>query len=231
MAFKRSDNRVYIGIAAFIIIVIIFAVFFSNIQITPAYIENVYLDDNWIEDDDERYNESKLLGLEQILGFTYRLNENINDYYPTYLTVTTLKTFFMMNEDELLDKTKETINNAMNEKNISLDYNSMIAGNRVLDNGHKTMYIVYEGFDNSTDVSEKINIIGETWNCGTSGTSVICIGYAQITDNEHNNPNENLTYWAKIVRDEEGTFRMFNRGNNELMFQGEDGLIFNVKCH
>jgi len=32
------------------------------------------------------------------------------------------------------------------------------------------------------------------------------------------------TYWAKIIRDEEGTF-----GEGE--FQGADGLIFNVKCH
>jgi hypothetical protein len=229
--FRESSNKVYIGIAFFIIAVIIFAVFFSNIQIIPAYIENKYLGDNWIEDDDERYNESKLLGLEQIISFTYIVSENINRYFPSYLTVTTLKTFFMMNEDELLEKTRETIESTAMERNISLDPSSKITGNRLISNGHKTMYTVYEGFDNSSGYSEKINIIGETWNCGTSGTSIICIGYAQITDKEHGKTEENLTFWAEIVQDKEGTFRMFNRGDNELIFQGVDGLIYNVKCH
>jgi hypothetical protein len=46
---------------------------------------------------------------------------------------------------------------------------------------------VYNGTDNSKNPSEEVKIIGEVWNCATSGTSIICIGVAQITDNAHSN--------------------------------------------
>ena len=39
-------------------------------------------------------------------------------------------------------------------------------GERALNTGHKTMYVIYNGIDNSTNISEEIKIIGETWNCG-----------------------------------------------------------------
>ena len=80
---------------------------------------------------------------------------------------------------------------------------------------------------------DKIYYIGETWNCGVSGTAIICIGYAQITDNIDNNSNENYENFAKIIKDKEGTFREYfrNKVSDELIFQGENGLIFNVKCH
>jgi hypothetical protein len=86
------------------------------------------------------------------------------------------------------------------------------------------MYTIYEGNDTSKDPYEKIKIIGESWSCGTSGTSIIIIGVAQISDNLNNNTEINTTHWAKIVKDEEGTF-----GLEE--FIGEDGLIYNIICH
>jgi len=148
-------------------------------------------------------------------------NNNIN--FPAYITVTSIKTIFMMSEDDLKVQTLDTIKEASN-RGIVIDEASMYTGIRTLNNGHKTTYVIYDGNDTSKEPNEIIKIIGESWNCGTSGTSIICIGLAQLTDNAHNKSELNITYWAKIIKDNEGTF-----GLEE--YKGEDGLIFNVKCH
>ena len=105
-----------------------------------------------------------------------------------------------------------------------MDKTTEISGERMLKNEHNTMYIVFDGNDTSKNPSEKIKIIVEVWRCKTSGTSVICIGFAQITDNLHGNSELNIDHWKKIVRDGVGTF-----GTGD--FLGEDGLIYNVFCH
>ena len=210
MVFKGegSGNWVYGIIAVIIIIVIVLTIIFSANNLTPAYIDDdILADNNWSEDITERYYEERLFGLEKQASFTYR----INDSYPSYLTVTSIKTLFMMSEDELLSKTIETINNEIENFNIVLDNTSKIEGDRLLNSSHKTMYVIYNGTDTSKNPSEKIKIIGETWNCAGSGTSIICIGLAQITDNIHNNSDENLLHWTEIIK--------------------ENGLIFNVRCH
>jgi hypothetical protein len=84
----------------------------------------------------------------------------------------------------------------------------------------------------SENIAEQVRFIGETWNCDKSGTSVICIGYAQVTNNSDYNSEFNLTYWAKIIGDKDGTFLQkypsyFSFGS----FIDSNGLIFNVKCH
>ena len=135
----------------------------------------------------------------------------------------------MMNKNELFDKTIETIIAETKNQNILLNSSSRITGNRVVNNTHKTSYVIYDGtINNSKNIPEKIKIIGESWNCALSGTSVICIGYAQITYHANNISSENLNNWARIIKDKEGTFSDSYTSN---IFQGENGLIFNVVCH
>ena len=210
MVFKggRRENRIYIFIAIVIITVIILTIFFSTNKITKAFIEDSILGDSWYEDIDERKEESQLWGLENWASFTYKNN---NDSYPAYVTITSIKLIFMMNEDDLLDKTEATINKA-SKQGIYIDIDTRITGKRDINKGHKTTYVIYDGNDTVKEPYERIKIIGEAWNCGNSGTSIICIGVAQITDNTNNNSEVNTTYWERII-------------NNQ------DGLIFNVKCH
>lgn len=212
-----GEGRIYVIIAVFILIVVVFAVVFGSSQLTPAYIPDNFLGEGWSENIGERDSGSQFLGLEKWCSITYMIGEK----YPAYLTVTTIKTLIMMNENELRDKTIETIEKAL-QQGIAIDNNTKVTGERVLKNRHKTMYIIYDGNDTSKDPSEKIKIIGEIWNCGASGTSIICIGVAQITDNAHNNSEINTVYWKKIVRDENGVIDDF---------VGDDGLIYNVICH
>jgi len=203
---EEKKNRMVYGIISIVVIIlIIITVIFSSNSITESYIDDKYISNGWIEDiNDREYNE-RLFGLEKQASFTYRIDGS----YPAYVSVTTIKTLFLMNEKELFDKTVET-------------------GSRILNNTHKTSYVIYDGTDNSKNISEEIKIIGECWNCAASGTSIICIGYAQITDNAANNSSVNLNNWARILKDKDGTF-VNTYGSN--IFQGENGLIFNVICH
>lgn len=217
MVFKGGsrDNKIYAIIALLIIIIIIFAILFSRPPLDPAYIEYDILDDDWFDDLNERDGDSQLFHLEEWNSFTYR---NFDSTFHAYVSVTTVKTLFMMSDNELKDQTLETIQKA-SDQGIILDENSRIDGRRIISNGHETNYIIYSGNDTTKNPAEQIKIIGESWNCGASGNSIICIGFAQIT-NKSQTSNE---YWIKSISDEEGTF-----GEE---FQGNNGLIFNVKCH
>ena len=221
MALKRrlGENKIYAIIAVFILIVIVTTVIITSNNYTPAKIPFEFLSDDWFQDIEDTTSDSQILS--SCSSLTYK---NYNDSYPAYVTVTTRKTLFMMSEDELMDETIKTIKDA-SKQGIIVDEAAKETGSRILSNGeHMTRYVVYNGFDNSSGVSEEIKIIGDTWNCGISGISVICIGFAQTTNNTYNNPEVVTTHWAKIVRDEQGTF-----GTGDYM--GQDGLLFNVECH
>ncbi|UCF50157.1 MAG: hypothetical protein JSU91_01360 [Thermoplasmatales archaeon] len=204
----ERENRIYIIIAVIIIVVIIFTIFFSTNTLKKAFIEDSFLDDSWFEDIIERREGSQLFGLENWASFTYK-NDNLS--YPAYVTVTSIKLLFMMNEEDLLEKTEDTIKR-ISEQGIFIDISSRISDKRELKNGHKTTYVIYDGNDTSEEPSERIKIIGETWNCGNSGTSIICIGVAQVTDNASNNSKINIVNWERIIG-------------------YQNGLIYNVKCH
>jgi hypothetical protein len=215
------ENKVYIAISLLTMIVIILAIIFSTSQLTKAYIEDEILGEFWSEDIDERVEGSQLFGIDKWVSFTYR---NEDDSYPAYVTITSIKMFFMINENDLKVKTIETINKA-SEQGIVIDKSSELTGQRVTkDKAHRTNYFIYDGNDTSNDVYEKIKIIGECWNCENSGTSIICIGVAQISDKAHGNSENITTYWAEIIGDKIGTFGLGD-------YKTDNGLIFNVKCH
>ena len=213
-----GEKRLYLLIAVFVLILVIFTFVVVSNQFVPAYVPDSFLNDVWIENLEDRDSGSHLLGLSKWYSLTYR---NVGNF-SAYLTVTTFKNLLMMNEDDIRDKTMETIEEKTLQQGITIDNTTKLVGERFLKNNHKTMYIIYDGYDTTKDPYEKIKIIGEVWNCGTSGVSVICIGVAQITDYVHNNSEENTIYWEKILRDENGVIENFT---------GEDGLIYNIKCH
>ncbi len=228
MSFKGSrENWLYAIISIFIILLIFIAVLFSSNDIKESIIPDNILGENWYEDYNERYTESRIFGLEKQISFTYKVDDKI---FPSFLTVNTYKTIFMINEKDLFEKTVDTIFTAMNEKNITLEKNSKIEGQRVLKNGHKTRYILYNGTKILDNGEENIKIIGETWNCGESGTSVIVIGFSQTTNNSQNKSDDYLVHWAKMIRDQANTFDKYFK-DDDYSFLGEDGLIFNIKCH
>jgi hypothetical protein len=216
---ERINSRIYIVVAVFIIIVVILAIFLSSNQLVSAKILDEALGNSWIEDIGGRDSGSGFLGLDKWASFTYK-NNNLS--YSAYVTVTTFKTLFIMSEMELKNKMEETIKNSF-AQGVTIDLDSKITGERTLSNGHKSLYSIYDGNYSFNEKNEKIKIIGETWNCGVSGTSIVCFGYAQITNNTYSELLIDLTYWIKILKDKDGTFG--------LDYNGTDGLLYNVICH
>ncbi len=221
---EQKINKFYVALAFVVLILLIITFLFSGNQIIRAIVPSDYLTDNW-DDLGEATYEERVFGLEKQASIKYGIEDDYDN--SAFLRVTTFKTIFMVGEDELINKTDNTIIQSSVEKNITLNQSSVLKGSRILRNGHKTSYIIYNGSIFSNNFEEKVVLIGETWNCPSSGTSIICIGYAQITDNE-NSLGYNYDNLAKIIGDAAGTF--VNKFN-EYDFIKQDSLIFNVKCH
>ncbi len=208
-----GENKKHIWMIIALMLVLLVA-FSGCVNISCSYIPDLVITDGWHENLALRNTGSQFLGLEKWCGSVYE----INGKYPASLTVTTIKTLILTDEEDLQKKTIETIEETFQDS-IQLNESTKLTGERTILKKHKTMYMIYDGID--TNRNEKIKIIGEVWNCGTSGTSIICIGMAYITNN--GNPTiENTENWQKIVMDPGGTIGSFT---------GEEGLIYNVHCH
>jgi hypothetical protein len=194
------------------LLLFIFILFSGCVDLTCAYVKEPAVSDGWYENTALRNTGTQFLGLEKWCSSTYE----INGKYPASLTVTTLKTLVLTDEGEIQKKMRQTIEETFLN---SIQLNENISGERTLQNSHKTMYILYDGIDTKKD--ENVKIIGEVWNCATSGTSVICIGVAYVTNKEISDV-ENTENWQKIVMDSSGTIDGFI---------GEEGLIDNIHCH
>ena len=214
MVDRENKKHIWMIIALMLVLLVVFS---GCISINCAYIPDSVITDGWYENLSLRNTGSQFLGLEKWCGSVYE----INGKYPAHLTVTTLKTLVLTDEEELQRKTIEIIEETFQDS-IQLNENTTLTGERTLLQTHKTMYMIYDGKDITKN--NKIKIIGEVWNCGTPGTSIISIGVAQVTNNAYGDSNINFSVWRKIVMDEIGTFGVGD-------FQGEDGLIYNVICH
>ena len=206
-----EEKKNFFGL--FLIIIIVVMVCFSGcIDLTCANVSNLAIGNGWNENVALRNTGVQFLGLEKWCSTTYE----INGKYPASLTVTTLKSIVLSDENEILQNTRRTIEDTF-QNNIELLENS--SGERILKNNHKSLYTLYDGDDVNKD--EKVKIICEIWNCADSGTSVICIGIAYITNQEI--PDVfNYYNWKKIVKDSSGSINGYIDDN---------GLIDSINCH
>jgi len=204
------EKKKIIGIIT--LFLFIFILLSGCVDLTCAYVKDSVITDGWNENMALSNTGLQFLGLEKWCSSTYE----INGKYPASLTVTTLKTLVLTDESEIQKKTRQTIEETF-QNNIRIKENT--SGERTLQNNHKTMYIIYNGIDISKN--ESVKIISDVWNCDTSGTSIICIGVAYITNKEIPDVRD-MENWQKIVMDFSGTIDGFI---------GESGLIDNICCH
>ena len=188
------------------------ALFSGCTSLTSAYLPTAVLNQGWHQNVALRNTGTQGLGLEKWTSLIYEINGN----YPAFLTITTLKTLVLISEDQLQQRIQETITDTFQEQ---IEFNESLRGERLIQQNHRTMYIVFNGTEITTQ--EKVKIIGEVWNCGASGTSIICIGIAYLTNTDIPNV-ESSDQWEKIVMDPDGTIEGF---------QGENGLLYNIICH
>ncbi|MCK5261662.1 MAG: hypothetical protein KAJ44_05740, partial [Thermoplasmatales archaeon] len=168
MIARENKKHIWMTIALMLVLLVAFS---GCVNISCSYIPDLVITDGWHENLALRNTGSQFLGLEKWCGSVYE----INGKYPASLTVTTIKTLILTDEEELQKKTIETIEETFQDS-IQLNESTKLTGERTLLKKHKTMYMIYDGID--INRNEKIKIIGEVWNCGTSGTSIICIGIA-----------------------------------------------------
>lgn len=218
---ERTNNRVYIAIAFFIIITLILTIIFTTGDFTKAYAKDSTLVGGWTENPTERETTEKYLGLVQTNTYTYEIDQTKTNY-PASLTVTTIKTPVMMTEKELREETINTISKKAEEKSIHLDKENKTIGERILKNNHQTKYVIFNGTNTSKNSSAKVKIIGEVWNCGKSGTSIVCIGTAQITMDDNISMTD-TTQWEKIIGG-------VGKGKIKNITQ-PNALIYNIICH
>jgi len=182
------------------------------VTLTSAYVPDAFLIDGWYENTSLRNTGLQFMGMEKWGSLTYE----INGKFPATLTVTTLKSLIIANEEDIKKKTTEAIDQTFNDRIIVTNSTS---GKRQLSTGHESIYMLYEGYD--TKDNETVKMIGEVWNCPTSGTSIICIGLAFISNHEQGGLF-NMSHWNILIQDPLGTLE----GST-----GEKGLIYNIVCH
>ena len=187
------------------------------IDLTHAYIPDSLLTEGWHENVSCRETDAQSFGLEKWASMRYEYN----DTYDAWLIITTMKTLTRMDDQQLQEKTLDTIHTALPEGMV-LNESNNITGARVLKNRHKTRYMIYEGGERNDTGEQKVKIIGEMWHCKSSGTAVICVGMAFITDQLTNATGENMAHWATMVMDESGTIGGWT---------GENGRIYSVVDH
>jgi hypothetical protein len=210
---KAEEKKKHIWILIMIILLTL-TILSGCVNIKCAYIPDEILSNGWYENLSLRNTGLHFLGMEKWCSSVYEYKGK----YSSSLTVTTIKSLLLADEDEMNEKTQEIIENNFIE-NIQLNVSTKITGERTLYNSHKTKYIIYEGID--VIKKNKIKIIGEVWNCGVSGSSVICIGIAYISD-EEKPLIYNIENWEKIIVDPIGSIENHT---------GENGLIYNINCH
>jgi len=203
-----------VKILLFIVSILMIHSLSGCVNLKCSYVPNDFLVNGWYENISLRNTGLHFLGLEKWCNVIYE----VKGKYSASLIVTSLKSLFLEDENELYDILKNIIQENFKDK-ISIIESSKIMGERYNFNNHKTKYIIYDCIDSEKQLA--IKMIGEVWNCQTSGSSIICIGIA-YTSNEENLTINNLSNWQKIVEDPYG-----NIGN----YYGEEGLIYNIKCH
>lgn len=182
------------------------------VELKTAYIPPEVLPNEWIEVTSLKNTGIEFLGLEKWSSVTYEIQGEID----ASLTVTTINTLVLTDEDELIDHVNATINSIFKDRfSLTLE----IEDSRDLSTQHTSKYMIYTGENCSTNGS--VRIIGEVWNCGVTGVSVICLGFVFTSSNSSVLINRTIP-WSMIIGDPGGSI------DGHV---NESGLIYSVRCH
>lgn len=196
-----------------IFVLFLFLIIISSgcVELKTAYIEPDKLPPGWIEVTALKNTVIESFGFEKWSSVTYEYQEILKGI----LTISTINTLVLTDENDLLHYVNSTVYSIFeNHGNLSL----MHQGSRSLLTKHTSQYIIYQLHNKSTNITGLI--IGEVWNCGIAGASIMCMGFV-IDENSTNQSLENSDIWLQIVGDPFGNI------DGKLY----EGLIYQVKCH
>ena len=182
------------------------------VELKTAYIPPDTLPNGWIEATSLYNTGIEFLGLEKWSSVTYELNGDID----ASLTVTTINTLVLTDETDLISYVNSTVHFIFQGRTTLKE---LWRGTRDLSTGHTSKYVIYQGINSSTNKS--VRLIGEVWNCGVAGISIICLGFV-FNDENSTTLLEDSSAWAVLVGDLRGTI------DGHI---SDVGLIFKVQCH
>lgn len=190
----------------FMVIFLLFTFYSGCLSLRVAYIHDKFLNNGWIEDTGSEEEGSSLLGLEKWITKIYRKGDF------AYLSLTSLKFIIVRDKNKLIEDVEEDIKQQAFKYGIAINMSSKICGQRKNAEGHDTRFVVFNGEKDG----QTYKFIGEVWTCSKSGISVICMGFADVSE------FEGIIGWREMVGDPKGTIEGIN---------DPDGLIYNVVCH
>jgi hypothetical protein len=181
------------------------------VELKTSYIPPDMLPNGWFEVSSLHNTGIEFLGFEKWSSVTYEVQGKINGL----LTINTINTLVLTDEKDLLIYVNKTVNSIFKDRGTLIE---VWRGNRDLSTKHTSQYIIYQSENNS--LNQLFRIIGEVWNCGVSGASIICIGFVYREDGSNQLLDESSA-WAALIGDPIGTI------DGHL----NKGLIYNIKCH
>ena len=181
------------------------------VELKTAYIEPENLPTGWIEVTALKNTVIESFGLEKWSSVTYEYQDTLQGI----ITISTINTLVLTDENDLLDYVNSTVFSIFKPQGQVLEIEQ---GSRSLITEHTSQYIIYKLENTSRNSTGRL--IGEVWNCGVAGTSIMCMGFI-IDENPTNHTIENSSLWSQIIGDPIGSI-------DDAVYEG---LIYQIKCH
>ncbi len=121
-----------------------------------------------------------------------------------------IRTFSKIDTGELLERTREIVDEALKTEGVVVDEEGGRSGERETEGGNPTQWFTLIGTAQSDSPlfagQEEVRAIGEAWYDGRSKTHVVAVGLAQTTtSNFLGQEQRDHTVWNQIVGDADGT--------------------------
>ncbi len=205
----RRNSKLYPIICTLLIIQIL--LLSGCVELKTAYIEPTKLPTGWIEVTALKNTVIETFGLEKWSSVTYEYQDTLQGI----ITISTINTLVLTDENDLLDYVNSTVFSIFKPQGQIVEIKQ---GSRSLLTKHTSQYLIYKLENKSRNSTGRL--IGEVWNCGVAGTSIMCMGFI-IDENTTNQTIENSSVWSQIVGDPIGSI-------DDAVY---DGLIYQIKCH
>lgn len=146
-----------------------------------------------------------------IVETEYRFDPDTNSPpYPGVLLVLGVRGLTRADPDDLLERTRTVLNDALEEEGVEVDEEQGDQGTRTLASGASTSWFLLVGTAQGDaglfGSEEEVRALGETWYDGRSNTAVITVAMAQTTGSTFlGGEQRDHAVWNELVGDPSGT--------------------------
>lgn len=184
--------------------------------------------EGWRENTTARQSESAWMGAARVEARVWEDRAG-GAGHPGKLWVYTLRAPVSPSEDELVPRLRERIESQARAQGIELG-RPVGEGERTLLNGLRSSWFAYNGTASSSSGlfsrDAEVRILGEVFACRPARTTVLAVGFAQVTDVRTvgglvRETDRDGTTWHEVAADPSGTIESQ---------RGSSGLAWNLVC-